>query len=98
MTYEFVISTEAKQDIENAYAWYELRKDGLGYVFESNLEKAIESIKENPFAYQIKYDQVRVCFVSQFPFGLHYFIDGEMVRLVAVFHASRDPQKWFNRL
>ena len=40
MTFSLLVRPEARDDIEQAFDWYESRPDGLGFEFERCLEKA----------------------------------------------------------
>ena len=77
-----------------AFLWYENQKDNLGFEFELNLDEGFRRIENNPSAFQRHYDNVHIHFVDHFPYGMHYLIDGDIVKVFGVFHTSRDPNRW----
>lgn len=50
--YRLIISSFAELDLQVAFDWYELQKDGLGVDFFNEVEKAIFRIKSNPFQFR----------------------------------------------
>jgi len=97
MKYELLISDDSEDDIESAYLWYETQKINLGFAFETKLEEGFLNIRKNPIAFQVRYDDIRIHFINQFPFGIHYYVDKHIVKVVAVLHTSRNPEKWYER-
>lgn len=90
------ILPQAKQDLQDAYDWYEKKSAGLGKRFLTEVEIKIRSMHENPFAFNIKYDAVHTALISTFPFLIHYIFDKtrETILIVAVLHTSLNPEKW----
>ena len=96
---EFAIflSSDARQDFLNAFYWYEMQIEGLGVSFEKYFENALEYLLKNPFSVQIRYDEIRVYFIKRFPYGIHFFVEEQTVKILAIFHTSQDPYKWSER-
>ena|ERR1700744_5588454 len=92
--YQLLISDESRLDILDAYLWYEGRRTGLGKDFELCLEAGFEMIKREPFLFQVRYKNLRIHFIDRFPYGIHYLIDGDAVKVFGIFHTSRDPSSW----
>lgn len=91
-------SKEALFDIEAIVLWYENQRLGLSYDFELCLEAGIDEVLRNPEAFQKRYKQVKIKFISRFPYGIHYvFIENE-ITVIGVFHTSRSPKNWSKRL
>jgi len=98
MNYRLLVSQEARLDIFDAFLWYENQRDNLGFEFEISLDRSFQNIVKNPLAFQNHYDEVRICFIDRFPYGIHYVIDdGQIIRVFGVFHTSLDPNKWKGR-
>jgi toxin ParE1/3/4 len=91
------ISERAKLDIFEAFLWYEDQRDGLGMRFEVSLEAAFARLTQNPLLFQIRYGDIRVHFIERFPYGIHYLIETDEIKVIGVFHASRDPKDWIDR-
>jgi len=94
MIYNILISSAAFEDIKEARNWYEEHRLGLSFDFDLCLEGGYEDIRKNPTNYQIKFKNIRVKYISRFPFGIHYFIEGDVVYVVGVFHTSKSPKRW----
>ncbi|WP_432419392.1 type II toxin-antitoxin system RelE/ParE family toxin [Flavobacterium eburneipallidum] len=93
-----MFSKEALFDIEAIVLWYENQRLGLSYDFELCLEAGIDEVLRNPEAFQKRYKQVKIKFISRFPYGIHYvFIENE-ITVIGVFHTSRSPKNWSKRL
>ena len=94
------ISTFAKTDLSDASKWYEKQQKGLGKRFLNEMKEAFELICQTPENFQIRYDDYRIYFTKVFPYGIHYqyIIDKNEIHIKAVFHTSRSPQIWEQRL
>ena len=91
-----LISIYAKEDLSDASKWYEKQQKGLGKRFLNEIKDAIEIICRNPVGFQIRYDDFRICFTKNFPYGIHYqYMETKNeVHIKAVFHTSRNPKIW----
>jgi plasmid stabilization system protein ParE len=92
------VSGKAEWDITDAYLWYESCRPGLGKEFQLCLEKGLNQIQHNPLIFQQRYREVRIHFIKRFPYGIHYLVEEEAIRVLGVFHTARDPQNWEERL
>ena len=98
MAAELTIAPEAEQDIEEAYAWYENRRSGLGEESLTCVEACIETIRRTPEIFTVVHENYRRGLVRRFPYAVFYeYVQGS-VTVYAVFHTSRNPQKWRERL
>ena|ERR1700743_519505 len=95
--YQLFVSDESRLDILDAYSWYESRRTGLGKDFELCLEAGFEMICKEPFLAQIRYKNLRIHFIERFPYGIHYLIDGNQLKVFGIFHTSRNPSSWHMR-
>ncbi len=88
-----------KKDIWEAALWYNYKQKGLGKSFTAEVRKKVRSIKQNPKAFNIRYDNVRTAILDVFPFMIHYSIDesNKSVIISAVLHISRSPNLWNKR-
>ena len=96
--YALLISDEANADILDAFLWYESARKGLGNDFELCLEAEINRLFRNPKQYQIQYKKIRVAYIERFPYGIHFLLDKKFIKVIAVFHTSRDPENWEGRI
>ena len=99
MAAELVVAPQAEQDIADAYSWYEAQRDGLGEVFLASVDACIQTILSNPEQFRTVYKDYRRDLVRRFPYGVFYeHTDEGVVTVYCVFHTSREPEKWRQRL
>lgn len=98
MIYSLLVSDEAALDIMDAFFWYESQKVDLGKGFETVLESGFTRITNNPLHFQDKYNEVRIHYIERFPYGIHYILDDDKIKVVGVFHTARNPKSWIDRL
>jgi len=96
--YKIHFVKEALFDIEDIVLWYEEQRMGLSYDFELCLEAGVDAILRNPDAFQKKYRNIKIRFISRFPYGIHYKFEKNEIVVIGVFHTSRSPKNWSKRL
>lgn len=96
--YKIHFTKEALFDIEDIVLWYEEQRIGLSYDFELCLEAGIDTILRSPEAYQKRYKNIKVRYISRFPYGIHYRFQKNEITVVGIFHTSRSPKNWSKRL
>lgn len=98
MAADLVFAPEAVQDIAEAYVWYESRRIGLGEEFLSSIDACIESLRRQPEMHPLVHDGYRRSLIRRFPFAVFYAHAETIITVYAVFHTSRDSEKWRQRL
>lgn len=93
-TYRLIVNPFAELDLQIAYEWYDLQKEGLGEEFISEIDKTIERIYSNPKQFGKVRKLARMAIVKRFPFGVFYIIKGDVINVFAIFHFSRNPAVW----
>ena len=88
------IRPEAEADLEDAAAWYERQREGLGQDFLDESQRTFDHISENPRLYPMLHRETRRAVVRRFPFGVFYKVEEASIVVVAVMHASRHPKQW----
>lgn len=87
----------AEADVEEAFAWYEKQRPGLGEAFRRALDVAVASIEENPEAYAVIHRSTRRVLLPKFPYGLYYRVLDNNLLVVACMHGKRHPRTWRSR-
>lgn len=98
MGVRLVLAPEAELDITEAYVWYETRRVGLGEEFLSSVDACMERIRRQPVACPVAYERYRRALIRRFPYAIFFEFDVMTVTVYAVFHTSRDPEKWRGRV
>jgi toxin ParE1/3/4 len=96
--YQLLISDESRLDILEAFSWYEGCRPGLGKDFELCIEAGLNQIQNDPLLWQKRYKNLRIYFIDRFPYGIHYLIEKDVIKVFGVFHTSRNPRRWIIRL
>ena len=94
------ISDEAEADIDSGFIWYEIQKKSLGLAFIRNIKNSINKIRINPYKYpKVKYG-IRKHLIEKFPYCVYYTVDiiENSIKVIAVFHNSRNPNVWKKRV
>jgi toxin ParE1/3/4 len=95
---ELVIAPEAELDTAEAWVWYEGNRAGLGEEFLSSVDACLESIRRRPEMYPVVHQGFGRAVIRRFPYAIFYERREGKVTVYAVFHTSRDPGKWRQRL
>jgi plasmid stabilization system protein ParE len=92
-----LFTSAAEADVEEAFAWYESQRPGLGAVFRHALDIMVAAVVSNPVAYAVVYRQTRRALLPKFPYGLFYRVQDDAVVVIACIHAKRNPRIWRSR-
>jgi len=95
--YRLISEPPADLDVEAAFEWYENERPGLGLEFLDELRATYNRIADGPLKYQELRGGIRRALLKRFPYAVYFAIEGEVVVVVAVLHASRDPAEWQRR-
>lgn len=98
MNYEIVVSIAALLDIEEAVKWYENQSFELSKDLTNSFYESLETLEINPFLSSKRYREVRVRYIRRFPYGIHFTIEEDKVKVYGFFHMKRSPTKWLERL
>lgn len=96
MKHTLILRQEAERDLFEAYRWYNEKVPGLGSDFLAIVERALESINENPARFPVVYRNVRRALMRRFPYGIFFMVEGDLIIVLGVMHTARDPGKWRN--
>ena len=94
--HQIQFAEEALLEIQESFDWYEGRAPDLGERFLTELDKFLDRIDKNPSIYRIIHDGLRQGLLKKFPFVVLYEHEGNRIRIMSVFHTSRDPDKKFH--
>lgn len=97
MTFQLVYHERFDSDVDAIRDWYEEKLPGLDDRFESELQSTITSIRERPESFSSIRGKRRRALVGGFPYLVLFDISGDIVLVVGVFHAARNPSIWGSR-
>lgn len=91
----------AREELDAAGERYDEQLPGLSLEFFDAVEDAISLIVERPVAWQkadtIAGREIRRFVMRRFPFAVVYYVDDDIVRIVAVAHGRQKPGYWRSR-
>lgn len=96
MKVEFALVAE--HELDDAVAYFESQRSGLGLVFVSEVASAVARIEEYPHVWQSLPGGLRRCLLRKFEYGLVYRVRGDIATIYAVMHLRRRPGYWRNRI
>ena len=97
ITYLLVSDHRVDLDIEATFHWYENEQSGLGLDFLDELRATYDRIVKGPLKYQELRSGVRRALFRRFPYAAYFAVEGNVIVVLAVLHASRDPAEWQRR-
>jgi plasmid stabilization system protein ParE len=80
--------------MDEAYAWYESRAEGVGDAFLRAIEACFARIARQPESYEIQHKRVRRARLRRFPYGVYYTIREDFIDVLAVYHGRRRPRRF----
>jgi plasmid stabilization system protein ParE len=93
-----IFKPEAKADLADACDWYEQRDAGLGTEFMRAVDSCVHQIERQPEMYPMVHKNVRQALTRRFPYSIFYLVEEDTIYVVSIFHASRDPRAWEERI
>ena len=94
---EPLLRPAAAADLEEAAAWYEEQRPGLGLEFLEAVNLAMKRVMATPKGAALVYKDRRRVFLERFPYSLVYRLIDEQVVILAAAHAKRSPRMWRRR-
>lgn len=85
-------------EIADAHDWYEQRQVGLGRDFLDEVERVLAEITANPARYGFADADIREGPLQRFPYAIYYRVLADRIRVLAVYHTSRNPSRWQSRV
>ncbi len=90
--YKVRILQDAENDYANASLWYSKQNvKGLSQRFAISIQKTIARITSNPYAFAVRYKEVRIVHTHVFPYSIHYIIDSDTILIIAILFEGRNP-------
>lgn len=88
----------ALAELTDAWRWYEEQREGLGDEFRACVDAAMAEIGRTPLAWPRVRRDARKRVVRRFPYAVNYLVESQHIEVLAVFHTSRDPKVWQERM
>jgi toxin ParE2 len=89
---------EAAGELDEAVAYYNAQKAGLGSDFAVEVRDGLARVQQYPKGWQSLSGRIRRYRLQRFPYGLVYAPLAAEIVVVAVMHLHRKPGYWKGRL
>jgi plasmid stabilization system protein ParE len=84
-------------DLAEASTWYERQERGVGVRLETEAKEMFRRLSDQALLFAVRFHDIRRMNLRVFPFGVFYFITGETVVVLGVFHGARDTREVLTR-
>ncbi len=98
MARRMLIDPEAQAEFDDAAAYYRSCLEGLDRRFAKAVRKQFRFIARHPDAGRHFDSGARSSRVADFPYVVVYFVSPAAIRIISIFHCSRDPAEWQRRV
>lgn len=94
---------EAESELDDAAAWYDDQRPGLGDELLVDVRNALDAITETPDTWPrwpaapARIPPIRRFVLPRFPDSIAYQLHPELVVVLAIAHTSRKPFYWIGR-
>lgn len=90
--------SDVEAEVDDAMAYYERRRSGLGLEFQDELAIAFERIRSGPRRHPRDGNTAfRKCFLKRFPYTVYFQEFDDYIWIAAVSHQKRKPGYWSSR-
>jgi plasmid stabilization system protein ParE len=97
MTHPLVYHPEVLSEVDEAFAWYEQQRTGLGERLLTAIRETLDSVQENPRQVGVIHRNVRAALVRRFPYVVYFREESTRIVVIAIQHGRRDPKRWQSR-
>ena len=93
------IDPAAEAELDEHAAWYEAKRDGLGFELMAEVRGAIARMIEQPGigGPDPHAPSARRFLLASFPLAVVYAVEADTLFVAAIAHTSRKPGYWRNR-
>ncbi|MBI5916624.1 MAG: type II toxin-antitoxin system RelE/ParE family toxin [Bacteroidetes bacterium] len=98
MAYNIELHEIAEEELWEAVDWYDAQKEKLGREFAKELQEVVRLLKDNPQQFPKAFKDKRKAVLRRFPYVIIFEIHGNTVNVLTIFHTSRNPKIWRERV
>ena len=95
-TYKIIISSDFEIDFTKSVEYYSLINSDLARKFIREIKSTYKYLVKHPEKIQIRYDTIRIAFLKNFPYGIHFSFDENEIFIYALFHMKQNSDSWNN--
>ena len=97
--YKALYFDEVQKDVLVAKQWYAEQQKNLDVRFAASVKETLSGILKAPFAYAVRYKNVRIAHTRTFPYNIHFYIDETkaQVVIIGIVHNKRNDALFLDR-
>ncbi len=89
----------ARLEFEDAVAWYEAQRPGLGEEFRIEVNATLQQILKFPERFRLASSYTHKAALKRFhKYSIYYSIELDAINVASVFHGARNPAELRRRL
>ncbi len=96
-SHRLYLKPAARSELDDAVAWYEGQKAGLGLRLLDEAGGVLERVQRAPLQFPIVHKTVRRALLHRFPYGIFFILENQLISVLAITHLRRDPSVWQSR-
>jgi hypothetical protein len=97
MKYTLEILESARDNVVEAFLYYEGKQPGLGERFLDCWEKQLKALQLEPNLFQKRYKDFRQVLIKPYPYHIIYEIDNTVIVIYKVIYAGRHPRMRYKK-
>jgi plasmid stabilization system protein ParE len=99
MKRQAIFAPLARLEFENAVAWYNEQRPGLGEEFRTEVNATLQQLLKFPERFRLASSYTHKVALKKFhKYSIYYSIELDAINVASVFHASRNPAELRRRL
>jgi len=98
MKREIIFAPLARLEFEDAVAWYEKQRAGLGDEFRVEVHTALQKVLMSPERFRLASSTMHKAMLHRFPYSIYYSVELNAINVVSIFHGARNPAELRRRL
>jgi len=96
--FKIELSDEAEIDFDSSYEYFYDENPKVAETFFQRINISLKNIKRAPLSFPVVHKTLRKYTVIKFPFVIYYQVEEFVIKVIAIFHTSRDPKIWNERV
>lgn len=84
----------ALRALEDICVWYAQQEPGLELAFQEEFQQVVDRMSMFPEGFPVIHHEIRRALLRRFPYEVFYKTDGNVISVLGVLHAYRDPSEW----
>ena len=99
MKREIIFAPLARLEFEDAAAWYEAQRPGLGDEFRIEVNAILQQVLKSPERFHLASPSTHKAVLKRFrKYSIYYSIELDAINVISVFHGARNPAQLRGRL